>query len=504
MPEKEETPRFTHYQPAQRERLQGLVQTPEWAALLARRAALQRWKADVRVPPAAPAQLAMANRYLKQGNAGRVHALLQEGVTDEEVLVEALGDWETALAGDNLFPIGFLGLVLTLDCSFLPRCLYCNQIWLPRRLSLDDWKSLVAEVAEPIPPYVYVTGGEPLIMGSEVWGDDGLVAFATQLGCAVNLNTNGVLITPHVALQLVKIGLAKLHISLDSADPQIQGELFQDSGRMKAVLDGLFNVQIAREVLGANHPQVHINCVLTSRNLFQFPDLLRFLLGVRQVRSADFEGKINDDPVFCDFAFHLIPVGGSENSLLWPTADEWKRFYTETWAEAEQVWLEYQADVGVSADERKPLAAHIPFANPFLRVEHGISLDEYCERAAQGGYWQGALTERCYVAPTQAFVLPDGSQHWCGAHAIRRPPPLGNVTKTSVRDNIRSNISQLAQYPNTLCTGCAGATCVINQATERNLRNEVREWLQARQASRGGNDQPGEAGKPTDDTEGGS
>lgn len=92
MPEKEETPRFTHYQPAQRERLQGLVQTPEWAALLARRAALQRWKADVRVPPAAPAQLAMANRYLKQANAGRVHVLLQEGVTDEEVLVEALGD----------------------------------------------------------------------------------------------------------------------------------------------------------------------------------------------------------------------------------------------------------------------------------------------------------------------------------------------------------------------------------------------------------------------------
>jgi len=55
-----------------------------------------------------------------------------------------------------------------------------------------------------------------------------------------------------------------------------------------------------------------------------------------------------------------------------------------------------------------------------------MSLDEYCEQAARGNYWQGALTERCYVAPTQAFVLPDGSQHWCGAHAIRRPGPLGN------------------------------------------------------------------------------
>ncbi|MCD6415081.1 MAG: hypothetical protein J7M08_00070 [Planctomycetes bacterium] len=44
----------------------------------------------------------------------------------------ALGDWEAALAGGDPFPIVFLGLVLTLDCSFLPRCLYCNQIGLPR------------------------------------------------------------------------------------------------------------------------------------------------------------------------------------------------------------------------------------------------------------------------------------------------------------------------------------------------------------------------------------
>ena len=63
-----------------------------------------------------------------------------------------------------------------------------------------------------------------------------------------------------------------------------------------------------------------------------------------------------------------------------------------------------------------------------------------------------------------------------------RPPPLGNVTETTIRDNIRSNISRLADYPNDSCTGCAGATCVINQAAERNLRNQVTEWLQGRGA----------------------
>ena len=255
---------------------------------------MRQWKADVRVPPAAPAQQVRANEYLRERNAERVKKLLREGVTDEETLVEALGDWETALAGDDRFPIVFLGLVLTLDCCFLPRCLYCNQIWLPRRLTLDEWKALLREAAEPIPPYVYLTGGEPLVLGTEVWGDDGLVAFATELGSAVNINTNAVLITPHVALQLVKVGLAKLHISLDTTDPQVQGELLQGSERMNAVLRGIFNIQIAREVLGANHPHIHINCVLTARNLFQFPDLLRYLLEIRRVRSPDFEGKVTD------------------------------------------------------------------------------------------------------------------------------------------------------------------------------------------------------------------
>ena len=106
-------------------------------------------------------------------------------------------------------------------------------------------------------------------------------------------------------------------------------------------MNGIYNVQVAREALGVNHRQVHVNCVLTARNLFHFPDLLRFLLEIGQVRSAAFEGDITEDPAFHDFAFHLVPVGGSENALLRPMAAEWKRFYTETWVEAETVWQDY-------------------------------------------------------------------------------------------------------------------------------------------------------------------
>ena len=467
---------FEFHSPAQRERLERLAGTPEWRELLAP-PLLDRLKAGLAAPPKAPAQLAGATSYLKERNGERVRALIRAGTTDEKTLLAALGDWRAALADGSPFPILFIGLVPTLDCSFRPRCLYCNQAHVARRLSLADWKAVLREVAAPTPPYVYLSGGEPLTLQEEVWGDDGLVAFAVGLGCAVNINTNAALITPKVALQLVKVGAAKLHISLDAADAQVQAKLFGGRDHAEAVWRGLFNVQIARELLGATHPQIHINCVVTRLNLFGFPDLLRLLLEVRKVRSADSGGKITEDPVFGDFAFHLIPVGGADNAPVRPTAAEWKRFYTDTWAEADRIWKDYEAEVGVPEADRKALADHVPFANPFRRVDHRTSLEEYCERAALGDYWQSALGERCHVAPSQAFILPDGSQHWCGAHAIRRPPPLGSVLGASVRDNIRRSLDRLAELPIDCCSGCAGATCVINQTMERNLRAQIAEWL---------------------------
>ena len=128
-------------------------------------------------------------------------------------------------------------------------------------------------------------------------------------------------------------------------------------------------------------------------------------------------------------------------------------------------------------DGRKSLNACFPFASPYLHAEHRMGLEEYCEGAARGHYWRHALTDRCYVASTQAFVLPDGSQHWCGAHAIRRPPPLGNVQASTLRANMRANISRWAEYPNDYCTSRAGATCVINQAAHRNLKKQLGEQL---------------------------
>jgi hypothetical protein len=333
-------------------------------------------------------------------------------------------------------------------------------------MTLADWKRVLSEAADPVPPYVYLTGGEPLLLGEDIWGDEGLVAHAVSHGCAVNINTNATLITPRVALQLAKVGLARLHISVDSADRATQADLFCGAARVDAVWRGIHNVVIARELLGVHHPQIHVNCVMTRLNLFKFPDLLRRILDTGPVPSG---ADPTADPAFRDFGFHLIPVGGPDNAPLRPSAAEWKQFYTETWDAAEAVWQEHQARLGIGAEKRTTLAGHVPYANPYLRVQHHVSLDEYCARAAEGSYWQGALTDRCYLAPGQAFVLPDGSQQWCGAHAIRRPPPIGNVLDSGLRANIRAAADLTTSLPFGPCASCAGATCAMNQSIEASL-----------------------------------
>jgi MoaA/NifB/PqqE/SkfB family radical SAM enzyme len=473
---------FSRYASPQREILRRLYRTRAWQEVRSDPQALEAARSGMRRPPASPSQSQGTAQYLRERNTAAARSAALRDDADADRVLAALADWRRPLAEDPAFPFHFLGLVLTLDCSFEPRCLYCNQAHLPTRMSMADWRRILAEAAQPTPPYVYLTGGEPLLLGDDVYGDDGLIAFAAGLGCAVNVNTNAALITPRVAVQLVKVGLARLHISVDAADDATQADLLRGGDRVDALWRGMRNVLIARELLGANHPQIHVNCVVTRLNLFQFPALLRRILGAGPQPSGD---DPTSDPAFGDFGFHLIPVGGPTNAPIRPSAEEWERFYTQTWDEAEAVWQDHQERIGVPASSRTTLEAHVPYANPYRRVSHGVSLAEYCRRAAEGVYWQGALTQRCYVAPGQAFVLPDGSQQWCGAHAIRRPAPIGSVLTSTLRGNIRANADRLSELPVAVCASCAGATCAMNQAIERNLREAAESLLAVRGKSSG-------------------
>jgi len=409
---------------------------------------------------------------LVRHNEARARNLIADGIRDESRLLDVFSRWPDNPNGCLNPPITFLGLNVTAACNFQPRCVYCNQEQVPAALDLAGWKRIIAESigdAKDGGPYIYITGGEPLLLGEMIWGDDGIIRFATERGAAVNVNTNGVFITPEIALRFVRAGLSKLHISLDTCDENLQNELCCGD-RFAAILRGIYNVQIARDLVGVQYPVIHTNCVLTNRNLDQFPQLFQFILS-RHKQTAD-----RNDPFRNDLFPHVIPIGGRSNAALRPTETEFRRFYETVWQEACGLWDEFQAGLNIPNDQRGVLFGY--FTNPFLRVEHKGGLDAYVKASAEGVYGKLALSRHCYVAPTQASYTSDGLQFRCGSHAIRRIMPIGNANENGLFDGIRRGIPGLAELPQEdLCFGCALATLYINQSVEGKLKEKVKAML---------------------------
>ncbi|MGQ9607819.1 MAG: radical SAM/SPASM domain-containing protein [bacterium] len=454
------------YTPQHRLELESLLESTEWRKVLD-----SDLVDEVRSERLEPCKLrpfidTVINQLLGF-NLERVKNLIREkDMTDDELLAE-LAKWPENLNGKEP-EISFLGLNVTPECNFKPKCIYCNQPYVEPKVNLQGWKNIIAEVTSNVNgagPYIYITGGEPLVLGEQIWGDDGLIRFATEHGAGVNVNTNATLITPEVALHFIKSGLGRLHISLDTPDKETQNFLL-NGDRFDIVLKGIYNVQIARDLIGVGYPVIHTNCVLTNKNLNQFPELFKFILE-KHKQTGD-----RSDPFFNDLFMHVIPVGGTTNKPIRPSEEEFKKFYTEIWDEVCNIWNEYQDKMGVPENKRGALFGY--FSNPFLRVKHEGGLDAYAKVSSEGIYGSLALSKYCYVAPTQATFTPEGDQYRCGAHAIGHCLPIGNINERGVFDSIKSAISEGTKLPQQeYCYGCALATLYINQAVESKLKEQI-------------------------------
>jgi MoaA/NifB/PqqE/SkfB family radical SAM enzyme len=469
---------FSAFLPEHAERLKALACSDVWQAALSDTKRLQALRQSTLPAPAMPDPVGLLEKALLACNEERVRARIAAGERDVESLAVDLGQWPDRWDGAPP-PLSFIGVNLTIDCNADPRCEYCNQRPVDTTLPVETWRALVEELTagDRPRPYFSYTGGEPLIFGEALYGPKGLIRLATEAGSPSNVNTNALAMTPEAALALVHAGTARLHISLDSASPEVQDQLAGKSGRFAQIVQGIHNVQIAREALGCDHPQIHINCVVTTRNIFGYPDLVRFLLERKRVRTPGAEGPWRGDPHYRDLGIHLVPVGGKENARIRPSAEQWERFLTETWEEAAKVWQEYQEAQSVPEDERLGYDDYAFFANPYRRVKYRGSLQDYARAAADCTQSALGLGDRCLVVPTQAFFLPDGAQHWCGCHAICRPEPIGWRQRGAAVENIERALPRLADLPNESCRGCPVATIFVNQSVEAKLRELVKEWI---------------------------
>ena len=465
---------FTDYTLMHRRELEELLASEEWQKVI--KTGLVDEVRDGRIEPKKVRNYVdTVVEQLVEFNEGKVKEVIRQGKTDEAYLLEVLSQWPDNLNGKNT-RLSFFGINLSTKCNFYPnKCVYCNQAEVSAIEDMNVWKRVLKEVTADSGeqgPYVYFTGGEPLLLEDRLYGDDGLVRYATEHGAGVNINTNATMLTPEVALRLIKSGLAKLHISFDSPERDIQNYLYKSEAagedRFEMLLRGIYNVQIARDLVMVSYPVIHTNFVLNNLNFRQFPDMLNFIISKRKRVTKE-------NPIIQDLMTHVIPMGGhGSNDALRLTEEEFREFYTEIWDKAKQIWADHQQEF----PETSRITLFGYFSSPFERVKHVGGLDAYAVTSAEGVYSKLALLGRCYVAPTQAAIAPDGTRYLCGSHAIHQHSAVGNISERGVYDNIRASIPLLSKLSQEdYCGNCALATLYINQNVESRLKEKISVWV---------------------------
>jgi MoaA/NifB/PqqE/SkfB family radical SAM enzyme len=122
----------------------------------------------------------------------------------------------------------------------------------------------------PIPTMFLGGFGEPLVHPKIIE----MIGRAKELGCCVELITNGILLTEHISEQLVDIGLDVLWISIDGVTPESYADV-RLGASLPTVLNNLDSLLRIRDQAFKTKPQVGIACVAMKRNIHELPELIR-------------------------------------------------------------------------------------------------------------------------------------------------------------------------------------------------------------------------------------
>ncbi|MFH1026091.1 MAG: radical SAM protein, partial [Nitrospirota bacterium] len=174
---------------------------------------------------------------------------------------------------------------LTAGCNL--KCIHCRAEATPERLKEELSTSECLKVVDSIisfsRPILILTGGEPLYR-KDIFE---IAGYASGKGLRVALATNGTLITPEVAEEIVKAGIKRVSISLDGATAGTHDTFRGEKGSFNKALEGFKNLQN----LGMS---VQLNTTIARHNVKELPEILKSAL------------KMKADALH---VFMLVPVG---------------------------------------------------------------------------------------------------------------------------------------------------------------------------------------------------
>jgi MoaA/NifB/PqqE/SkfB family radical SAM enzyme len=159
--------------------------------------------------------------------------------------------------------------ICNLDCRICMRNVWDEP---PGLMAAQTFARILQEIETLSPaPSVFFGGyGEPLAHPDILE----MVAAAKHAGAAVELITNGILLSEPVARRLIELGLDRLWVSIDGATPASYADV-RLGDALPQVVDNLARLKDLRALCGADHPQLGIAFVAMQRNIADLPAVVR-------------------------------------------------------------------------------------------------------------------------------------------------------------------------------------------------------------------------------------
>lgn len=210
------------------------------------------------------------------------------------------------------------------------RCIICSHGHVPKDqhykkqiMAIDTFLALSPLFT--LARYAHLVGyGEPF-MNPDL---PEMIEIACKGGLVVDLVTNGTLLKGEVNEKLIKLGLAEITISMDSASPELFEKIRVGSDFEKIVGNALDLKERKRKV-GAHRPKLRVEFVAMKQNIAELPDMVSLCK------------EIGAEVLFIE---HLVPLLGHEYMKDWEASQiapsELNGIFAETKARAKSLGVE--------------------------------------------------------------------------------------------------------------------------------------------------------------------
>jgi hypothetical protein len=266
---------------------------------------------------------------------------------------------------------------VTLRCNI--KCQQC-AIWrMPAKpeLTTDEWKAVIKDLREWLGPYrVQLAGGETFVRQDITE----IIRYATSLGVLTGVVSNGTMITPELAREIVASGLGYIHISVDGIKPETHDHVRGIQGLHVKTMNALRYLAEAGRGSGIS---ICMATVISRKNMHELVDL------VHKVDEMGLDGII------------FNPLG--------PTIDS-----DPDWHKKTDLWFDDLDEIYGVLDELIALKkGGAKILNPPEQFE---GMKDYFKNP------NIEMRQFCMVGHTNLSITCDGDIHTCF-----KQPPLGNV-----------------------------------------------------------------------------